>query len=95
MDNGTVPADLAPSAADEARPIGGAHYLDWSLPEGLREDERGIIQSLGAAVVARWSELPRDVQRSLFEAASGRGRTAETVRGDIARFLHDNANPQR
>ena len=91
MDNATVPPDIAPSAVDEARPIGGAHYLDWSLPEGLREDERSVIQSLGAAVVARWSGLPRDVQRTLFEAAGGRGRTAEAVRGDIARFLHDNA----
>ncbi len=95
MDNGTVPSDIAPSSADEARPIGGAHYLDWSLPEGLREDERGVIQSLGAAVVASWSALPREVQKTLFETASHRVRTTEAVRGDIARFLHDNAYPQR
>ena len=90
MDNATVPLD----AVDDARPTGGAHYLDWSLPDGLREDERGVMQSLGAAVVARWTALPRDVQRTLFDAASGGGRTAEALRGDIARFLHDNANLQ-
>ncbi len=82
--------DDAPNL-DEARPIGGAHYLDWSLPEGLRDDERSVIQSLGAAVVARWTTLPRDVQRTLFEAASGGAHTTETLRGDIARFLHDNS----
>ena len=87
MDN-AVPPD-----ADDARPIGGAHYLDWSLPEGLREDERSVIQSLGAAVVASWSTLSRDVQRTLFEAATKGGRTTEALRGDIARFLHDNTKP--
>lgn len=94
MDNGTVPADIAPTDMDDARPIGGAHYLDWSLPEGLREDERSVIQSLGAAVVAQWATLPRDVQRKLFEAATRGDRSAETLRGHIARFLHDNANPR-
>lgn len=91
MDNGTVPPDIA----DDARPTGGAHYLDWSLPDGLHEDERSVMQSLGAAVVARWSTLPREVQQSLFETASGGGRTAEALRADIARFLHDNANIEK
>lgn len=91
MDKPAAPPDVV----DDARPIGGAHYLDWSLPEGLREDERSVIQSLGAGVVARWSRLPRDVQRTLFEAASRRGRTTEALRSDIARFLHDNAYLER
>ena len=95
MDNGTVPADLDLSPA-QPEPDGGPQYLDWSLPaEGLREHERGVIQSLGAAVVARWSTLPREVQKLLFDtAARGEGNT-EALRGHIARFLHDNANRDR
>ncbi len=90
MDNTIAPAQVDPPAAD-----GGLQYLDWSLPaDGLGEAERGIIQSLGAAVVARWNALPREVQKLLFEtAARGEGGT-EALRGHIARFLHDNAHNQ-
>jgi hypothetical protein len=94
MDNGTVPADLDPPLA-EPKPDGGPQYLDWSLPaEGLREEERGIIQNLGAAVVARWSVLPRDLQKLLFETAARGAGNAETLRNHIARFLHENGNPE-
>jgi len=90
MDNGTVPPELKP--ADGPAPDGGPQFLDWSLPAAdLGEAERGIIQALGAAVVARWSVLPRDVQKLLFETAARREHTAEDVRGHIARFLHENA----
>jgi len=90
MDNGVVPPDLEPSAGPA--PDGGREFLDWSLPAGdLGETERGVIQALGAAVVTRWSVLPRDVQKLLFETAARREHTAEDVRGHIARFLHDNA----
>lgn len=91
MDNTTVPADLDPPLA-EPEPDGGPQYLNWSLPaDGLREAERGIIQSLGAAVVARWSVLPRDVQKLLFETAAHGAGNAEVLRNHVARFLHDNA----
>ncbi len=89
MDNGTVPADLDPPA--EPKPDGGPQYLDWSLPEDLGAGERGVIQSLGVAVVARWSVLPRDVQKLLFDTAARGEGNAENLRGHIARFLHDNA----
>jgi len=96
MDNGTVPADLAPPETAEARPNGGLQYLDWSLPDGeLREDERSMLQTLGAAVVARWAVLPRDTQKLLFETAARGDRTAADLRGHIARFLHDNASSER
>ncbi len=93
MDTGTVPADIAPVAEDTA-PNGGGSYLKWSLPADLGEDERGILQSLGAAVVARWAVLPRDTQKLLFETAARGDRATENLRGHIARFLHDNANPE-
>jgi hypothetical protein len=68
----------------------------WALgaADGLRDDERGVLQSLGAAVVARWSELPRDIQKRLFEtAAHGSTDTdPDGLRGHLARFLHDCGN---
>lgn len=45
-----------------------------------------VQRSLGKAVFQRWSELPRDVQELLFEAAApleGADRTA------MATILHD------
>ena len=95
MDNRGLPIDLKPSPV-EAEPDGGPEYLDWSLPdEDLRDEERGVIQSLGAAVVARWAILPRDVQKLLFDTASRGEGSAEALRGDIARFLHANAYSER
>ena len=95
MDNRGLPIDLQPSA-DAAEPDGGPQYLDWSLPaEGLGDEERGVIQSLGAAVVSRWAVLPRDVQKLLFETATRSEGGAEALRGHIARFLHDNAYSER
>jgi len=95
MDNGTIPAEVAPPEKGDPRPNGGAQYLDWSLPDGeLGEDERGMLQTLGAALVARWAVLPRDTQKLLFETAARGERTAADLRGHIARFLHDNANPE-
>lgn len=48
-------------------------------------EEQEILRCLGAAVIARWADLPRDTQRSLFEAAVAVGRPG---REDIALFLH-------
>ncbi len=87
MDNGSVPADVQPPAEDS----GSA----WSVPEQETFDasERDILLSLGAAVVARWYDLPRDIQKLLFNtAASGTTGTVET-RVHIARFLHGQAHP--
>lgn len=62
----------------------------WGLtepaPPNLEEQEdRAVLQALGAAVIARWSELPRDIQRSLFDAAVTCG---QPDREAIAVFLH-------
>ncbi|MFC7333898.1 hypothetical protein [Rhodocista pekingensis] len=53
--------------------------------------ERRILDCLGAAVVIAWSQLPTDVQRTLFRLASapdGEGAPGE-LPARIARFLHD------
>ena len=79
--------------ADLARPDGGRRYLAWNLgPDALETHERDMLQTLGAALLGQWPELPRDVQKSLFEAAISDARIdAQALRSDLARFLHDNA----
>ena len=78
---------------DLSRPDGGQRYLTWNLsPEALETHERDMLQALGAALLGQWPDLPRDVQKSLFDAASsGETTDAEVLRSDLARFLHDNA----
>ncbi|MDB5641695.1 MAG: hypothetical protein JWN07_1012 [Hyphomicrobiales bacterium] len=49
-------------------------------------EEQEILRCLGAAVIARWADLPREIQRSLYDAAVAVGRPG---REDIAVFLHD------
>jgi hypothetical protein len=52
--------------------------------------EQGILQCLGAAVLAQWSLLPTEVQKALFQDAvsSGDPRQSTDLREQIARFLH-------
>ncbi|WP_303831638.1 hypothetical protein [Asticcacaulis taihuensis] len=81
----TIKSD--PAAAD-----GGQTYLSWSLsPDSLEKHETDLLQALGAALLTRWFELPRDVQESLFNAASATPHNADDLRVSLARFLHDHA----
>lgn len=60
--------------------------LGGDAPGALQPgEEHEILHCLGAAVMARWADLPRDIQRCLFEAAVAAGRPG---REDIALFLH-------
>jgi hypothetical protein len=56
----------------------------------LAADEEHILRCLGAALIMQWNELPRKLQRELFDNASCMGELLETVtlRGQVARFLH-------
>ena len=67
---------------------GGKLYLSWNLSAGhdLREDERSLVQALGAAVIMRWFDLPRDIQKRLFEAAIA---GPQALREPLAKFLHE------
>lgn len=67
---------------------GAADHSDRPL---LSPEEQRILQSLGAAVIARWTELPTDIQKALFEYAvsSGDPRHAPSLRKQIAQFLHN------
>jgi hypothetical protein len=57
---------------------------------GLAEDERHVLECLGAAVVGVWSNLPRNTQRAIFEyAAAQELHDPAELRRQIAQFLHD------
>ncbi len=89
MDNGSVPPDMPP-------PDGGGSYADWSIGaagDRLEDSERDVLLSLGAAVAACWGDLPRDVQKTLFnQAASRNSPDAAELKNQIAQFLHDHAD---
>ena len=57
----------------------------------LAVEEEQILRYLGAALIMRWSTLPRKLQRELFDAAGSMGEMLDTagLRGQIARFLHN------
>jgi hypothetical protein len=47
---------------------------------------------LGAAAADLWSELPHDLQHTLFERAvvlGHKGESDESLREQLAKFLHD------
>ena len=56
----------------------------------LAGEEERILRCLGAALIMQWNELPRGIQRSLFEYAVSLSEPRETaaLKGRIARFLH-------
>ncbi|MFC3677675.1 hypothetical protein [Ferrovibrio xuzhouensis] len=55
----------------------------------LAEDERRVLECLGAAVVLQWNELPMPLQRDLFRAAAAaKTQPDPALKTAIARFLH-------
>ena len=90
MDNTTLPptGDMSVDPVrDQPQKDGGTRYLNWNLgAEALEADHRDILVSLGGAVVTRWADLPRDVQKALFDAPTG--PALPDVRESIAKFLH-------
>jgi len=69
---------------------GGRTDTDSEKRSALVEEEKHILQCLGAAVIARWNNLPTEVQRELFASAvsvSDPLPIAE-LKELIARFLH-------
>lgn len=57
---------------------------------GLTKEEENILRYLGAALLMRWNTLPQKLQRELFDTAGSMGEilVADSLRGQIARFLH-------
>jgi hypothetical protein len=58
-------------------------------PPPLEQEDLETLSCLGAAVIALWSHLPRDVQRDLFEVASKASVDAgDDLRLHLALVLH-------
>lgn len=66
----------------------------------LSDQEKHILQCLGAAVLSQWNGLPTHIQHELFENSFGGGTSLETaqLKRRIAQFLHrhkdDGGSPQ-
>jgi hypothetical protein len=79
---------------DVQRPIN----RDWIVAEpqddelfDLEEDERQLLQCLGAAVLLQWNTLSNDMHRSIFETtiAVMESDHSDNLRHQLALFLHD------
>ncbi len=67
---------------DASDPIGGDQY----------ENSERYFLALGAAAADLWSNLPQELQHTLFERAVVRGHKGErdeSLREQLAKFLHD------
>lgn len=82
---------MSDDAQESTASDGGASYLSWNLNvDDLKHEERTLLHVLGAAVLTQWFELPRDVQKALFDRAAGARRLEiDDLRGNLARFLHE------
>jgi hypothetical protein len=83
-----------PLTLSEAIAAALAQFDRFAAVEHEREitpEEELVLACLGAALVAEWNRLPRDVQRQIFERASALGAPAGGfgLRQELATFLHD------
>ena len=64
--------------------------------KAVAEIEEHILRCLGAAVIMQWNTIPTKLQRELFDTAGSLGDVLQTVtlRGQIARFLHDHKDEE-
>jgi hypothetical protein len=63
--------------------------------QAVNDNATRYFHALGAAAAELWSELPQDLQHTLFERAVVLGHTSErdeSLREQLAKFLHD-TNP--
>lgn len=69
---------------------GGAPKSAW-VEERIRraelaESEEDVLHRLGAGVISQWANLPTDIQKKLFQAATSRDPVK--LKEQVARFLH-------
>jgi hypothetical protein len=64
--------------------------------KAVAEIEEHVLRCLGAAVVMQWNTIPTKLQRELFDTAGSLGDVLQTVtlRGQIARFLHEHKDEE-
>jgi hypothetical protein len=75
-------------------PAGKSFMNDASEPNRGRNSETSerYFVALGAAAADLWSNLPQELQHTLFERAVVRGHKGErdeSLREQLAKFLHD------
>ena len=58
-------------------------------------EEEQILKCLGAAVIMRWNTIPTKLQQELFDCASTTYDSQQTLKGQIARFLHDHKDDEQ
>jgi hypothetical protein len=56
----------------------------------LAAEEEHILRCLGAAVIMQWNNIPKKLQRELFDNAGSMGDllSKKDIRGKVARVLH-------
>lgn len=85
--------DLARAGWDNE---GGAIQPDADWEKTLGEAEQRILRRLGAAMIAKWNDLPTEMQRQLFQHAvsTGEPRDVSQLKEEIARFLHNHKDDE-
>jgi hypothetical protein len=75
------------------------HAPDKDRPEGdaLAAEEEHILRCLGAAVIMQWNNIPKKLQRELFDSAGSMGDLLSTkaLRAKVARFLHKHKDDEQ
>ncbi len=58
--------------------------------DSIAAEEEHVLRCLGAAIIMQWNNIPKKLQRELFDNASSMGDLLNTkeLRGKIARLLH-------
>lgn len=71
-------------------------FTPKAASEDLETAELDLLSHLGAGVLSTWDRLPRDIQRTIFEAAVKTDpQDAQRLRTDIALFLHEYGNDHK
>lgn len=72
---------------------------DTDGPEGdaLAAEGEHVLRCLGAAVIMEWNNIPKKLQRELFDNAGSMGDLLRTkaLRGKVARFLHKHKDDEQ
>lgn len=71
-------------------------WTPQTLSEDLEAAERDLLSHLGAGLLTVWDLLPRDIQKTIFEAAIKTDpKDAHRLKTDIALFLHEYGNAHK
>ena len=67
---------------------------DRSRGVALAAEEEHVMRCLGAAIIMQWNALPTTLQREVIDTGGSVGKLLETesLRGQMARFLHKHKN---